>query len=254
MDSATRPVFESLLSASSRKGSEFLVLVDPDRVSPDKVTDFADSCAQAGVDAFLVGGSLTFSGRLDELISSIKKAAGLPVILFPGNAYQISREADAILFLSMLTCRNADFLVGEHVKAAPLIHRWSLEVIPTAYLLVESGPLTSVQFVTQSLPLPRGKIDLAVAHALAGKYMGMKLIFLEAGSGARYAVPHEMVEAVSSATALPVVVGGGIRTAEEAGRLARAGAKFVVVGNALEECKELSLLEEISSAVHFLER
>jgi phosphoglycerol geranylgeranyltransferase len=250
--SGTQSLLERLLSTSSAKGSGFLVLVDPDRVVPDKVPGFASLCAKAGVDALLVGGSLTFSGNLDELISSIKKASGLPVILFPGNACQISRAADAILFLSLLTCRNADFLIGEHVKAAPLIHRWSLDVIPTAYVLVESGPLTSVQFITQSLPIPRDKTDLAVAHALAGKYLGMKLVYLEAGSGAGLPVPCQMVEAVSSATALPVVVGGGIRAAKEAGRLARAGAKFVVVGNALEESGELSFLQEISSAVHFL--
>jgi phosphoglycerol geranylgeranyltransferase len=213
---------------------------------------FASLCAKAGVDAFLVGGSLTFSGSLDELINSMRKASGLPIILFPGNACQISRAADAILFLSLVTCRNADFLIGEHVKAAPLIHRWSLEVIPTAYLLVESGPLTSVQFVTQSIPIPRGKTDVAVAHALAGKYLGMKLVYLEAGSGAGVPVPHQMVEAVSSATGLPVVVGGGVRGPGDAGRLARAGAKFVVVGNALEEGGESSFLQEISSAVHFL--
>ena len=245
-------VFEKLLFVSSCKGSAFFVLVDPDRVSSDKVSGFADLCAKADVDAFLVGGSLTFSGHLDELVSSIKKASGLPVLLFPGNACQISGAADAILFLSLLTSRNADFLVGEHVKAAPFIHRWSLEVIPTAYLLVESGPLTSVQFITQSFPIPRDKFDLAVAHALAGKYMGMKLVYLEAGSGAGLPVPHQMVEAVSSATALPVIVGGGVRTAEKAGQLARAGARFVVVGNALEEDGGSSLLREISSAVHFL--
>jgi phosphoglycerol geranylgeranyltransferase len=250
---AIQSVFEQLLSVSSAKGSGFLVLVDPDRVSPERLPGFASLCARAGVDAFLVGGSLTFSGSLDGIIDSIKRASGLRVILFPGNASQISRAADAILFLSLVTCRNADFLIGEHVKAAPLIHRWSLEVIPTAYLLVESGPLTSVQFMTQSLPIPRDKTDLAVAHALAGKYLGMKLIYLEAGSGAGMSVPEQMVEAVGSATALPVVVGGGLRTAEDAGKLARAGAKFVVVGNALEETGEFSFLEEISSAVHFLE-
>jgi len=249
---AIQSVFEQLLSVSSVKGSGFLVLVDPDRVSPERLPGFAGLCARAGVDAFLVGGSLTFSGSLDELIDSIKRASGLPVILFPGNACQISRAADAILFLSLVTCRNADFLIGEHVKAAPLIHRWSLEVIPTAYILVESGPVTSVQFITQSIPIPRDKTDLAVAHALAGKYLGMKLIYLEAGSGAGMFVPDQMVEAVSSATALPVVVGGGLRAAEDAGKLARAGAKFVVVGNAIEESGEFSFLEEISSAVHFL--
>jgi putative glycerol-1-phosphate prenyltransferase len=247
-------VFERLLSASCAKGSAFLVLLDPDRVSPDKVPEFAGLCARADVDGFLVGGSLTLSDSLDELIGTVKRASGLPVVLFPGNAYQISRVADAILFLSLLTGRNADFLVGEHVKAAPLIHRWSLEVIPTAYLLVESGSLTSVQFITQSLPIPRDKIDLVVAHALAGKYLGMKLVYLEAGSGAGLPVPHQMVEAVSSVTALPVAAGGGVRTPEEAGELARAGARFVVVGNALEEGVEFSLLKEISSAVHFLGR
>lgn len=253
MDNAAQSVYGRLLSVSSQKGSAFLVLIDPDKVSSERVPGFVDLCTRKDVDAFLVGGSLTFSGHLDELLNSIKRVSSLPVLLFPGNACQISAQADAILFLSLLTSRNPDFLVGEHVKAAPLVHQWSLEVIPTAYLLVESGPLTSVQFITQSLPIPRDKNDLAVAHALAGKYMGMRLIYLEAGSGAGQPVPYSMVREVATATSLPVIVGGGIRTGEQAGKLARAGAKFVVVGSALEDGAEGSLLGEISSAVHFIQ-
>jgi len=254
VSSATQSVFQSLLSIASDKGSAFLVLVDPDKVTPQGVPKIVEMCAEAGVDAFLVGGSLTFSSRLDELLQSMKRASRVPVVLFPGNACQVAPGADAILFISLLTSRNAEFLIGEQVKAAPLIRQWSLEVIPTAYLLVEAGPLTSVQFVTQCLPIPRGKNDLAVAHALAGKYLGMKLIYLEAGSGAAQPVPHTMVEDVCSATSLPVIVGGGVRTAGQAGKLARAGASFVVVGSVVEEGGDVSLLKEISSAVHFMKR
>ena len=153
VNSRSVTVFDRLLSISSRRGSAFLALVDPDGIRPDKVADFARLCTDGDVDGFLVGGSLTFSGNLDEVICSIKQSSTLPVILFPGNASQISKSADAILFLSLLSSRNADFLVGEHVRAAPLVHRLSLEVVPTAYLLIESGTLTSVQFVTQSLPI-----------------------------------------------------------------------------------------------------
>jgi phosphoglycerol geranylgeranyltransferase len=244
-------VFSSLLSASSRHGSAFLVLVDPDKTSPSQARSLARRFEEAGVDAFLVGGSQGFCGSLGALIAAMKKFSRLPVILFPGSACQISERADAILFLSLLSSRNAEYLIGEHVKAAPLLHRMSIEVIPTAYLLVESGTLTSVQFVTQSLPIPREKTDVAVAHALAGKYLGMKLVYLEAGSGAGAPVPAEMVRAVSLATELPVAVGGGVRTPEEAGRLARSGASFVVVGNALEATGELSFLKELSEAIHF---
>jgi putative glycerol-1-phosphate prenyltransferase len=252
LDLDTERVFDQLLSVSSQRGSAFLILLDPDAIRPDAVADLAALCTEGGADAFLVGGSLTFSGDLDEIVLSIKRSSTLPVILFPGNATQISENADAILFLSLLSSRNADFLIGEHVKAAPLVHRLSLEVVPTAYLLVESGTLTSVQFMTQSLPLPRDKVDLAVAHALAGKYLGMRLIYLEAGSGASMAVPTEMIEAVSSATSLPVAVGGGVRSPDQARDIAKSGARFVVVGNALEKNGGLAFVEELSSAIHHL--
>ncbi|KPJ59449.1 MAG: hypothetical protein AMJ46_11045 [Latescibacteria bacterium DG_63] len=248
----TRAVFDKLLSVSSQRGSAFLALVDPDAISPDEVADFAAACSEGGVDAFLVGGSITLSGNLDEIVRSIKRSSTLPVILFPGNASQISEHADAILFLSLLSSRNADFLIGEHVKAAPLLHRLSLEVVPTAYILIESGTLTSVQFITQSLPIPRDKTDLAVAHALAGKYLGMELVYLEAGSGAALPVPTEMIEAVSSATSLPVAVGGGVRSPDQARSIAKCGAQFVVVGNALERNGGGSFIEELSSAIHHI--
>jgi phosphoglycerol geranylgeranyltransferase len=251
-ESGTETVFDRLISVSSRRGSAFLVLVDPDTSAPDAVSDFAALCTEGGADAFLVGGSLTFAGNLDEIVSSIKRSSALPVILFPGGASQICGNADAVLFLSLLSSRNPDFLAGEHVKAAPLIHRLSLEVIPTAYLLVESGRLTSVQFITQSLPIPRDKNDLAVAHALAGKYLGMRLIYLEAGSGATEPVPMEMVRKVSTATSLPVAVGGGIRSPEEARDIAKVGAQFVVVGNALEKTPSIDFVQELSYAIHYL--
>ena len=253
MNSKVEPgkVFSTLLSASSRLGSAFLVLVDPDKTTPAQARSLAVRAEAGGVDAFLVGGSQGFCGSLDDLILAVKESSGLPVILFPGSACQVSDKADAILFLSMLSSRNPQYLIGEHVKAAPVLSRMSIEIIPTAYLLVESGTLTSVQFVTQSLPLPRDKIDLAVAHALAGKYMGMKLVYLEAGSGAGALVPAEMVQAVSLTTDLPVAVGGGVRTPEQAGRFARSGASFVVVGNALETAGEPSLVKELAAAVHF---
>ncbi len=252
MNLETGKIFSRLLGVSSQRGSAFLILVDPDAINPDAVEDFVALCTEGGADAFLVGGSLTFSGNLDDIVRSIKRSSALPVILFPGNATQISENADAILFLSLLSSRNADFLIGEHVKAAPLVHRLSLEVVPTAYLLVESGTLTSVQFITQSLPLPRHKVDLAVAHALAGKYLGMKLVYLEAGSGAAKTVPAEMIEAVSSATSLPVAVGGGVRSPDQAREMAKSGARFVVVGNALEKNGGLALVKELASAIHHL--
>lgn len=228
-----------------------MVLVDPDKTSPPQASSLARLAEEGGADAFLVGGSQGFCGSLDELIAAVKQSSALPVVLFPGSACQVSGQADAILFLSMLSSRNPQYLIGEHVKAAPVLRRMSIEVIPTAYLLVESGALTSVQFVTQSLPIPRDKVDLVVAHALAGKYMGMRLVYLEAGSGAGAPVPAEMVQAVSLTTDLPVAVGGGVRTPEQAGRFARSGAGFVVVGNAIETTGELSFLKELSEAIHF---
>jgi phosphoglycerol geranylgeranyltransferase len=169
----------------------------------------------------------------------VKQATSKPVIIFPSSSSSISAHADAILFLSLISGRNANLLIGEQVKSAPIIKDLGLETIPTAYMLIESGVLTSVSYMSNSLPIPRDKADIACAHALAGQYLGMKMVYLEAGSGAQYTVPLAMIEQVSSYIDIPIIIGGGIRDEEYAEDAARAGASFVVIGNALEDKPEL---------------
>lgn len=226
------------------------MLVDPDRLGPREVHKLGEVASEAGVDAFLVGGSLLMSDRLDETIRALRESSSLPTLLFPGASNQLSRFADGILFLSLLSGRNPDFLIGEHVRAAPLIREYKLEAIPTGYLLVEGGAYTSVQFMSGTLPIPRDKTDIAVAHALAAEYLGMKTLYLEAGSGAKWSVPEEMIHSVRSFISLPIIVGGGITTPDVAAAKRRAGADFVVTGNVLEGKGNLLLVREFADAIH----
>lgn len=228
------------------------MLVDPDRLNPREVKKLGEVASEAGVDAFLVGGSLLMSDRLDETIRVLRESSSRPTLLFPGASNQLSRFADGILFLSLLSGRNPDFLIGEHVRAAPLIREYKLEAIPTGYLLVEGGAYTSVQFMSGTLPIPRDKIDIAVAHALAAEYLGMKTLYLEAGSGAKWSVPEEMIQSVRSYISLPIIVGGGITTPEIAAAKIRAGADFIVTGNILEHKGDLALVREFAEAIHSL--
>jgi putative glycerol-1-phosphate prenyltransferase len=212
---------------------------------------FASAVEKSGVDALLVGGSLILSSDFERFVIELKKkVVDIPVVIFPGSLHQITPQADALLFLSVISGRDAHYLIGNHVQAAPLVYRSKLETISTAYLLIESGKATAAQFMSGSFPLPRNKPDLVVAHALAAQYLGFKFIYLEAGSGAELSVPDEIITAVSQTTNLPVIVGGGIRTAQEAGAKVKAGASFVVTGNIIEDTADLGLLNEFSIAVH----
>jgi putative glycerol-1-phosphate prenyltransferase len=232
--------------ASGRTG--YVVLVDPDRIPFDDIAAGVGMISEYA-DMVLVGGSICTRGSFDEAVKRVKAASKVPVVIFPGDATQISAAADAILFLSLVSGRNADLLIGEHVKAAPIVRDAALEAIPVAYILVESGRTTSVQFMSQTLAIPRNKPEIAMAHGLAGEYLGMKAVFLEAGSGAEKHVPAGMVEAVSDYVSVPVIVGGGIRTPEIAGELARAGASFVVTGDIIEKHGSENMLSEFSKAV-----
>jgi putative glycerol-1-phosphate prenyltransferase len=189
-----------------------------------------------------------FSARNAASFERVKARVDIPVISFPGGASQVVPTADAILFLSLISGRNPELLIGEHVKAAPLIREYGVEAIPTGYMLIQSGTLTSVEFMSNTQPIPRNKVDIAIAHALAAEYLGMKLIYLETGSGAGASVPDEMVQAVVNYVSTPVIVGGGIRDPEEARAKVAAGASFVVTGSVVED--DHQRLREFSQAVH----
>jgi putative glycerol-1-phosphate prenyltransferase len=241
-------VYQNLLKIKKQKGCGFLVLLDPDRKSIKETAAYAAECEKAGVDAFLFGSSLLLDDRFEKTIIAVKKATTKPVIIFPSSASMITGKADAILFLSLVSGRNPNLLIDEHVRAAPILKKCGLEAIPTAYMLIESGVLTSVSYISNTLPMPRNKPEIACVHALAGQYLGMKLVYLEAGSGAEKPVPLEMIKAVTNYIDLPVIVGGGITDPAYARKVAKAGASFVIIGNVLE--KSPQLVDEFARAIH----
>lgn len=246
-------VYSVLIDTWRRRGGGFLLLLDPDQREIRHLTHLAELAENSGVDALLVGGSMLVNGQLRTAVASIRQASNLPIILFPGSHAQVCELFDAILFTSLISSRNPTYLIEEQVKGAPLVRQANVEPIPTGYLLIESGSLTSVQFMSGSLPIPRSKSDIACAHALAAQYMGMKLVYLEAGSGASLAVPTEMIQAVRSTIDIPIIVGGGLRTPEACRERVEAGASFIVVGTRMEENPDKERLQEMTAAVHILE-
>jgi phosphoglycerol geranylgeranyltransferase len=246
-------VYSYLKNVSKEKGAGILVLLDPDKLNPGQIRTLSQTCERAGVDALLIGSSFLFSTTFNESIQEIKQHVSLPLIIFPGNSSQISPHADAMLFLSLISGRNAEYLIGEQVKASPFLYQYRLEAISTGYMLIHSGQMTSVQFMSNTSPLPRTKVDLAVAHALAGEYLGMKVIYMDGGSGAQYSVPEDMIEGVKSHITIPLAVGGGITTPALARQKVEAGADFVVIGTIFERAMEESLMKEFVAAVHYKE-
>jgi phosphoglycerol geranylgeranyltransferase len=227
-----------------------IALFDPDRIPLTRVKQVTASVCEQGVKGILVGTSLLVSPKFDEFVAEVKKNTNKPVILFPGGSHQVSSRADAIFFLSLLSGRNAEFLIGEHVKAVFLIREYALEVIPVGYILVESGNFTAVEYISNTKPVPRSKPEIAIAHALTGEYLGMKYIYLEAGSGADKSVPCEMVKKVKQAISIPLIVGGGIRTVKDAKEIIQAGADYIVLGSIIEKSKEkfIDIMRSIGGA------
>jgi phosphoglycerol geranylgeranyltransferase len=243
-------VYAGLLEAKAKRGGGFLLLLDPDRTGEKVYIDLAEAAEECGVDALLVGTSFMFNVNFHDTVKAIKGATNLPVIIFPGSFAQISPDADAVLFTSLISGRNPNYLIDEQVKGAPLVYRYGLEPIPTGYMLIESGPLTSVQYIAGCLPIPREKNDIACAHALAAQYMGMKLVYLEAGSGAVNPVPIDMIREISSVTDIPVMVGGGLRTVDDCAARVEAGASFIIMGNRFERDPQFTFLKEIAASIH----
>jgi len=244
-------VYNKLLACLDHHKAGYFVLIDPDKISLDHLQATIERSLYAGVDAFLVGGSLLLTPDFDAYLRTFKQYSGhIPVIIFPGSVHQLSANADALLFLSLLSGRNAHHLIGSQVIAAPIIHRLGIEPISTAYLLVQSGKPTSAEFMSGTIPLPRHKPEIAVAHALAASYMGFRTIYLEGGSGADYSVPEEMIYSISKYVDVPIIVGGGIRDPETAARKVEAGASFIVTGNILEKNDDPQFLKSFVSAIH----
>ncbi len=242
------PVYASLLEKKRKGEKSFAVLIDPDKVTHASIVQIVERAVAARVDYFFVGGSLVISDHLDDCIRQIKNLCSLPVLLFPGSPSQISRNADALLYLSLISGRNADYLIGQHVISAPFVKKSGLEIISTGYMVVDGGAATTVSYISNATPLPADKPDIALCTAMAGEMLGMKTIYMDAGSGAKKAITEEMIAAVAQHIEIPLIVGGGIRTAEKAYLNCKAGADVIVVGNAIE--KDASLVAEIAAAVH----
>jgi putative glycerol-1-phosphate prenyltransferase len=241
-------IYDKIRNNGNRKA--FAVLIDPDNYDRKSLEPIINSACESKADFILVGGSLLTSGQLDETIQAIKEFTSIPVILFPGSIMQINEKADALLLLSLISGRNADLLIGKHVVAAPYLKKSGLEVLPTGYMLIESGPLTTAQYISNTLPIPRTKDDIAVCTAMAGEMLGLRLIYMDAGSGAEMPISASMINKVKESITIPLIVGGGIRDAGQALAACQAGADMIVVGNAIE--KDPSCLKEIADAVHSL--
>lgn len=241
-------ILTEIQGKSEQHKKQLTVLVDPDKLGNRETENLAKISVLAGVDYFFVGGSLLINNQLDQTIKTLKTCSQVPVILFPGNTMQMSWKADAILFLSLISGRNAEMLIGRHVISAPYLKISPLEVIPCGYMLIESGKQTAVQYMSNTTPIPSDKNDIAMCTAMAGEMLGLKLIYLEAGSGAASPVPVSMVEHVKGTLSIPLIVGGGIRRPEQAQALCAAGADLLVVGTAFE--KKPELIREIAEAVH----
>jgi putative glycerol-1-phosphate prenyltransferase len=241
-------IYQSLTDRKSQSKKSFAVLVDPDKVNDNSVEDLIQLSLDAEVDYFLVGGSLVISSYLDECVQLIKKSCNIPVILFPGSPSQVSKYADALLYLSLISGRNPELLIGQHVVSAPFVKKSGLEIMSTGYMVIDGGAPTTVSYISNASPLPADKNEIAMCTAMAGEMLGMKLIYMDAGSGAKKAISGTMIEKVAACIEVPLIVGGGITTAEKAYLNCKAGADVIVVGNAIE--KDGSLIKEIASAIH----
>ena len=242
-------VLNYLREVTAKHKAGYLVLIDPDRSSIADCVRLAQQAEEAGTNAILLGGSF-LTVDLHPVAKTLQNETRLPLILFPGDSMHLSPHADAILYLSLISGRNPNFLIGEQVKAAPWIQRYGIEAIPTGYMLIDGGCQTSVGFMSRTTPIPRDKYDIAWVHALTAEYLGMQLIYLEAGSGARLPVPNRMIETVRKHASLPIIVGGGIKTPAIAAEKVKAGADFIVTGTVIENSVSPSLIKEFAEAIH----
>jgi phosphoglycerol geranylgeranyltransferase len=241
-------IYKELLERKQKGQKSFAVLIDPDKVNPPAIEQLVKLSVDAGVDYFLVGGSLVISNQLDEVVQQIKAACDIPVILFPGSPSQVSKYADGLLYLSLISGRNPELLIGQHVISAPFVKQSGLEIISTAYMVVDGGAPTTVSYISNATPLPSDKNEIAMCTAMAGEMLGMKVVYMDAGSGAKRPISETMIQAVAQQIEAPLIIGGGITDPEKAYRNCKAGADVIVIGNAIE--KDATLIKEMAAAIH----
>lgn len=241
-------IYNGLVNNKKQGKKSFAVLIDPDKVNTSILDELIDLSVTAKVDYLLVGGSLVISNHLDECVRHIKQHCNIPVILFPGSPSQVSKHADALLYLSLISGRNPELLIGQHVVSAPFVKQSGLEILPTGYIVIDGGAPTTVSYISNAAPVPSDKNEIAMCTAMAGEMLGMKLIFMDAGSGAKRPITESMIKSVAEQIEAPLIIGGGILQPEKAYLNCKAGADVIVVGNAIE--KDASLIKEMSDAIH----
>jgi phosphoglycerol geranylgeranyltransferase len=242
-------LFQILQQRAETGQKSIAVLVDPDKVCRQEDLDYlVHIAAENYVDFFFVGGSLITTNTLGKVIHGIKSKCNIPVILFPGSNMHIDFSADAILFLSLISGRNPELLIGQHVVAAPILRNSKLEILPTGYMLVSNDQLSAASYMSNTQPIPADKYSVAASTALAGEMLGLKLMYMDAGSGAQVPISPKMIAAVKRSVKCPLIIGGGINSAEKAAQALDAGADVIVVGNAFE--KDPNLLIEVSAKVY----
>jgi len=238
-------IYTSITANKAGKQKKLAVLIDPDKFNS---VEFIAKAEKAGADYFFIGGSLVSNGDFNKCVNAVKEHTKLPVILFPGHVDQISPVADGILFLSLISGRNAENLIGKHVLAAPVLKKTKLEILPTGYMLIDGGKITTATYMSNTVPIPHDKYDIASCTALAGEMLGLKLIYMDTGSGAGKHVSLPMIKEVRKNISVPLIIGGGIRTPEDAYEICKAGADIIVIGTIAEESPHL--IEQIAKAVH----
>jgi phosphoglycerol geranylgeranyltransferase len=241
-------LYQQFVKNKQQGHKSFAVLVDPDKVDNAKIEQLVSLATKSKVDYFLVGGSLLISNHLDDCIKQFKALCDIPVVLFPGSPSQVSKYADALLYLSLISGRNPELLIGHHVVSAPMVRNSGLEIMPTGYMVIDGGAPTTVSYISNATPIPSDKNEIALCTAMAGEMLGMKLIYMDAGSGAKRPITEGMIEMVSSHIEAPLIIGGGITDPEKAYLNCKVGADVIVVGNAIE--KDASLIKEMADAVH----
>jgi putative glycerol-1-phosphate prenyltransferase len=243
-------ILDSIGKQKANGHKAFAVLIDPDKLTSESLLETIQLAKQANVDYLFVGGSLVVTDTLDKVVAAIKENCSIPVVLFPGSPDQITPNADALLYLSLISGRNPELLIGQHVISAPFVRQSGLEIIPVGYMLIDGGTPTTVSYISNTNPIPSNKNDIASCTAMAGEMLGLKVIYMDAGSGAQRAIPTIMISQVAKYIQIPIIVGGGITSPEKAKENCLAGADIIVVGNAIE--KDPALISQMAAAIHSL--
>jgi len=248
METSRNHLYTELIKARQLGKKKLAVLIDPDKLKLGKLDQVIEISVRCRIDYFFIGGSLLVSSQLEHCLKTIRQRCQIPTVLFPGNTYQVSNHADAILFLSLVSGRNPELLIGQHVIAAPYLRMSHLEILPTGYMLIDGGVPTSAQYMSNTFPIPAHKTDIAISTAMAAEMLGLRLIFMDAGSGANRPVSAEMIASVRSVVNVPLIIGGGIRTPEKVQENLAAGADVIVIGNAFEH--DPTLMIDMAGTVH----